>query len=111
MKKVLFALLGAVCVFGCCKESKYLGEWVEPIPGMEGVQGVKLEKEGKASSINMQTLVYERWSLHGDSLVLEGKSVGNGQTIDFAENFRLKKTDGKWALVSEDETVSYAKLR
>lgn len=107
MKKIIFLLVCAACVAGCCKESKYLGEWVDPIPGMEGVQGVLIEKDGKASSVNMQTLVYETWALQGDSLVLTGKSIGNGQTIEFAENFMLEKDGSEWVLRAEDGSVTY----
>lgn len=111
MKKIIFSLLCAACVFGCCKESNYLGEWVEPIPGMDGFQGVLLEKDGKASSVNMQTLVYETWALRGDSLVLTGKSAGNGQTIEFAENFTLEKSDGEWVLRAADGSVTYRRRK
>jgi len=115
LKHVILCAACALLFTGCGRqnaERQFVGEWVQAVPGMEGeVQGVKLEAGGKASSVNMQTLVYENWSLHGDSLVLEGKSVGNGQTVEFAENFRLKQENGVWKLQSEDASVEYVKTR
>ena len=36
---------------------KIPGSWCEPIPGRaQDVQGIKFQKDGKASSINMATL-------------------------------------------------------
>lgn len=64
-------------------------------------------RAGAASSVNMQTLVYQNWALHGDSVVLTGQSVGNGQTIDFAENFTLRKEGGEWTLQAQDGSVVY----
>ena len=64
-------------------------------------------RDGAASSVNMQTLVYQSWALHGDLVVLTGQSVGNGQTIDFAENFTLRKEGGEWTLQAQDGSVVY----
>ena len=60
-----------------CHEPAVEGKWLQPVPGMAGaVQGVWLEDGGKASSINMSTLVYESWSRRGSELVLQdGKAV------------------------------------
>ncbi|MCX4368310.1 MAG: lipocalin family protein, partial [Duncaniella sp.] len=44
-----------------------------------------LEPDGKASSINMATLAYDTWTIEGNRLILGGKSIGNGQTIDFSD--------------------------
>lgn len=62
------------------------GSWVEPVPGMEEqTQGFTLNEDGTAVSINMATLQYQEWTASGDTLVLTGKSIGNGQTIDVAD--------------------------
>ena len=78
--------------------------WGEPIPGMPGkVQGFRLEADGGASSVNMATLTTERWKREGDRLILEGKSIGNGQTIEYRDEWtvlesgevlRLRSADG-----------------
>ncbi len=113
MKKLLFlSIFAALLAAGCSRESKYLGVWVEPVPGMEDeFQGVKLDKNGVASSVNMQTLVYQNWALQGDFIVLTGQSKGNGQTIEFAENFTLRKIDGEWTLQTEDGSVFYRRQK
>ena len=66
------------------------GSWVEPVPGMEEqTQGFTLNEDGTAVSINMATLQYQEWSASGDTLVLTGKSIGNGQTIDMADTLLI----------------------
>lgn len=73
------------------KEPQIEGAWIEPIPGMEDqTQGIKLEADGKASSINMATLVYESWKKEGNQLILSGQSVGNGQTIAFSDTLEIE---------------------
>lgn len=42
-------------------ERDFVGIWVEPVPGMAGVQGIALEEDGAAHSVNMATLRYETW--------------------------------------------------
>lgn len=67
------------------------GVWVQPIPGMDGVQGMELKGDGSASSVNMSTLLYRTWMLRGDKLILTGESVGNGQTIDFTDTLSVER--------------------
>lgn len=33
----------------------------------------------------MATLAYDTWTIEGNRLILGGKSIGNGQTIDFSD--------------------------
>lgn len=90
-----------------------VGSWVEPIPGMEGqVQGIKMEEGGKASSVNMATLVYESWQQDGDQLMLTGKSIGNGQTIEFTDTVTIKKlTADSLVLDNRGMEIRYAKQK
>lgn len=79
------------------------GTWVEPIPGMPGkVQGFSLEADGSASSVNMATLTTERWTREGDRLILEGKSIGNGQTIEYRDEWMVLEADDVLRLRSAD---------
>ncbi|WP_372645902.1 lipocalin family protein [Ancylomarina sp.] len=56
----------------------FIGSWVEPIPGNESeVQGFRLYEDGSASSINMHTLLYQKWALKDGQLILTAKSIGN----------------------------------
>ena len=62
------------------------GEWTKPIVGQaDSREGFKLNEDGTAASINMATLQYSTWKRKGDTLLLSGKSIGNGQTIDFTD--------------------------
>ncbi len=62
----LLGIFAAICLSGyslsCNGQAKIEGTWLEPIPGMENrLQGFKLEDNGKASSVNMATLLYDSW--------------------------------------------------
>jgi hypothetical protein len=73
-------------------ENVIVGSWIQPIPGQSGkVQGIRLDSDGKASSINMQTLLYETWEQQGEKIILTGKSIGNGQTILFSDTLKVDK--------------------
>lgn len=57
----LTAVLGMVALTAC-NNASIEGSWVEPVPGMPGMQqGFVLDGDGSASSINMATLKYEAW--------------------------------------------------
>ena len=49
-------------------ERDFVGIWVEPVPGMAGVQGIALEEDGAAHSVNMATLRYETWKYEKGSV-------------------------------------------
>lgn len=90
----------ATIAFTACSGTSLEGKWIEPIPGMENqVQGIMLDKEGSASSINMATLQYEKWEQQGNKLLLSGKSIGNGQTISFTDTLNIEElTNNKLVL-------------
>ncbi|WP_298737056.1 lipocalin family protein [uncultured Chitinophaga sp.] len=47
------------------------GKWMRPVAGRDKeTQGFDLRKDGSAQSINMYTLVYEKWALSKDTLLL-----------------------------------------
>ncbi|HPT21271.1 MAG TPA: lipocalin family protein [Bacteroidales bacterium] len=77
---------------GCSSQQDGItGSWVQPIPGQEGkCQGINLEQGGKASSINMSTLLMESWKVTDNNLIISGKSIGNGQTICFTDTLVVK---------------------
>lgn len=84
----------AISLLAACGEAgdpRIEGSWVEPVPGMErSMQGIRFEKGGKASSINMATLRYERWERTGDRLILTGKSIGNHQSLPFTDTLQIR---------------------
>lgn len=58
--------LGLISCSNTGYEKKIPGSWCEPIPGRaQDVQGIKFQKDGKASSINMATLQYKSWKING----------------------------------------------
>jgi hypothetical protein len=64
------------------KLNPLIGSWVEPNPINEKeVQGITLNEDGTAESINMATLLYKKWWQQNDELVLVSESIGNKQTI------------------------------
>lgn len=77
-----------------CMESKsnkmFTGNWMEVMPANpQIIQGITLRADGSAASIGMMTLQYERWEIEADQLILFGKSIGNGQTIDFSDTLDI----------------------
>lgn len=72
------------------------GCWTQPVPGQpQHIQGMALMPDGRASSINMHTLLYTGWRLDGNRLTLTGKSTGNGNSSVFTTAStidRLSKT-------------------
>ena len=77
-------------------------------------EGFELKDDGLASSINMATLVYEKWETikvdNTDALVLQGKSIGNGQTLSFADTLKIDKiTKNSLTLTRDSYTRTYSK--
>lgn len=62
------------------------GKWIQPVPGIDSIlQGIDLRKNGKAISINMHTLLYDKWELTHDTLILWSHADGvrnPGSAID-----------------------------
>ena len=103
--------LVTVAVFTACSGNGIEGKWIESVPGTENqMQGVNLEKGGKASSINMATLQYEKWEKKGDRLILSGKSIGNHETCSFTDTLKIEKLTGtELTLEKGGLTVNYRK--
>lgn len=96
MKKQIFSMAVMAVVFAACGGTKapvtVVGSWVMPINGQPGeVQGIKLEENGEAFSINMHTLVYKEWEQQGDQLYLTVKSIGNGIEIEGVDTLKIDK--------------------
>lgn len=104
MKNTLAAVLLTLAVCGCsAAKQDLIGTWVEPIPSMPGhTQGFSLQDGGKASSVNMATLVYDGWEVQDGNLILNGKSIGNGQTISFTETMKIDKLNENELVLSNN---------
>lgn len=108
MKKEIIILLAGVLIMSCKHRSttNVAGSYLAPIPGMEAFsEGVKLNADGSASSINTATLQYSKWtplsSGKNELVILTGESIGNRQTIPVSDTFTVvKEADGTTALQS-----------
>ena len=132
MKKVHVGLLGtSVCLMLACGNRtaadssgadstfQWEGNWIEVMPvNRQYVMGISFLADGKAQSIGSATLQYESWEVLGenDSLVLKGKSIGNGQTIDFSDTLEVVEATperlvlGKGAANAVQYRVEYLKV-
>lgn len=115
MRKALLLLAAVFAFVSCNTNTKYaeqelVGLWVEPIPGMNMVQGVALKEGGEAHSVNMATLLYEHWECNGNGLLLTGKSVGIHQTIAFTDTLKIEKVSADSLILMRGKTrVAYRK--
>lgn len=96
MKKLILSIAVIAMMFAACGGKKgadsIIGSWVMPIEGQPGqVQGIKIEEGGKASSINMATLVYKDWKQEGNNLYLSVRSIGNGMEIEGTDTLKIEK--------------------
>lgn len=94
MNKKLISSLSALLLLSCNSiDTKSLtGNWIEVTPAnMKFIQGMTLNTDGTAQSIGMATLLYEKWNVEGDKMILSGKSLGNGQTIEFSDTLNIVK--------------------
>lgn len=67
------------------------GRWLEPIRGQEpAMQGFELDPDGKASTINMHTLVLERWELKGDTLLIWNHTTGVKEESAYVDTCVIK---------------------
>ena len=114
MKKIYLAFFAALALTACTAGPSLEGNWVQPIPGMEGqTQGFSLFTDGSAQSINMATLLYETWSANGNELTLSGQSLGNGQTIAFMETYTFSFADKNTLLLQNERgnTQTFTRLQ
>ena len=79
-------------ILTACNNINIEGSWVELVPGMPDIkQGFTLRANGNASSINMKSLLYEKWEHKNNLLILSGKSIGNHQTLSFTDTLTIEK--------------------
>ena len=116
MKTLLLAATVLIIAMTACNEKKskvtIIGSWIMPIGGQPGkMQGIRLDEDGEASSINMATLVYKYWEQQGDELYLTVKSIGNGVEIEGIDTLKIEKltTDSLVLNSNYGYTLRYAK--
>lgn len=117
MKKLIFGAAVIAMALAACNSKKstdsIIGSWVMPIEGQSGVQGIKLEEDGEASSINMATLVYKYWDQQGDDLYLTVKSIGNGIEIEGIDTLKIEKLTADSLVLNSNYgyTLRYARQK
>ncbi|MBO5250900.1 MAG: lipocalin family protein [Bacteroidaceae bacterium] len=107
--KLFYAFIPLLC--SACSNTSIEGEWIQQVPNMPNVtQGIKIEKNGEAKSINMNTLEYERWEKIGEKLILSGKSIGNGTTCSFSDTLTIVSlTPNELSLKKNQLVIKYNK--
>ena len=90
-------------------QNPLIGSWVEPNPINEKeVQGITLNEDGTAVSINMATLLYKKWWQQNDELVLVSESIGNKLTILDTSKYSILKIDSvELELKNGIDTIKY----
>lgn len=93
--------------------ARLIGSWIEPtFIGDVPYQGVKLDENGAAYSINMETLTYESWEIVKGQLVLKSTSEGSGYPIMCVDTFNISVlTPDSLILENADYTLRYGKLK
>ncbi|MFB6455864.1 lipocalin family protein [Chitinophaga sp. Hz27] len=72
--------------------AKLIGKWIQPVAGLDKeMQGFQLRKNGSAKSINMYTLIYEKWLLTNDTLLLWSHSEGVKDTSIVVDTAIIKE--------------------
>lgn len=93
--------------------AQVLGAWLMPDPiEPDKVMGFNLMIWGKAESIRMASLPFESWEMvpgEENKILLHGKSIGNGQTIDFTQAAVISEKDGKLQMQFEDSEIVLTK--
>ena len=86
-------------------EENILGDWTTTNPNDSAQEmGVRIENGGKASSINMASYPYDRWKKGStpSTLILHGKSIGNGETLDVNDTADVNIEEGTMSLRGTD---------
>ena len=91
------------------KTNLLVGSWVEPNPINEKeMQGIKINSDGTAESINMATLLYKKWWKDADKLFLVSESIGNGSSsIDTTKYEIVKLNEKEIELKDRDYIIKY----
>ena len=95
MKKCLFLLIICLLTAACYRESDVmLGTWIKPAEhNINEKEGFTLKKHGRAASVNLGQLKYEKWHVSDGTLVLSGKDSSTGITVDAQDIYIIRSVD------------------
>ncbi|RPE08122.1 hypothetical protein EGT74_13720 [Chitinophaga lutea] len=88
------------------------GKWVQPISGQDtAMQGFQLNADGTAASVNMHTLIYDKWELKGDTLLMWNHTEGVKTTGAYVDTVIIRQiTDSTLVLARKDNfEMSYTR--
>ena len=107
MKKVLlFSALALSFMMSSCKDP-LVGTWVQPGTTYTPEQGFVLEKNGKASGVNMDFVKFETWKKKGNMLIISGENTGSLKG-EFVDTLMIKDlTDDVLILSQSGYTMTY----
>lgn len=88
-----------------------IDKWLKPIEGQPGkTDGVKLNADGSAESVNSATLLHKSWQADGKILTLTGTSIGNGVSSDFTSVYQIEElSENKLVLKMGQNVFIYTK--
>ena len=90
MKKSVLLLTIGMCACAEQNQIDLAGCWMEILPQNTFYQqGVCLNSDGTAQSIGMATLQYHDWKQSDNQLIINGESIGNGQSIPFSDTLTI----------------------
>jgi hypothetical protein len=93
------------------KESQLIGRWLQPVPGVDKtMQGFQLKKKGVITSVNTYSLVYDKWQLMRDTLLLWSHAEGMDaeDTAVIADTFLIRSlTDSSLVLFPVNAAEGY----
>lgn len=90
MKNSFLLLMLGLCACTNNSERNITGTWIEQLPQETNyMQGFCLKENGVAESVGMNTLLYNKWEIKNDKLILSGESIGNEQTIPFTDTIDI----------------------
>ncbi|CAA7194915.1 lipocalin-like domain-containing protein [Chryseobacterium potabilaquae] len=73
-------------------KDQLVGKWLQPIPGQENQkQGFQLNKDNTASSLNIHTLLYDKWEVSNDKLLLWSHTEGVKEASANVDTLLIKK--------------------
>ncbi len=88
------------------------GTWLQPNPiNSSESQGVTLNEDGTAVSVGMATLLFKKWELLDNKLMLSSESIGNRQTLIGVDTLQIVKLDADSLVLSSGGNIVWALAR
>lgn len=84
--------------------ARLVGRWLES-EERELDMGVGLEAGGRAYSIGMQTIAFEKWEYLPEGLRLSGNTLGGGNSVPFSEVWNIEELTDEQMTLSQPDLV------